>query len=255
VHSLLDAVDEILRFLNGPTCNPSPVPVTPANLARTAGRSRELLLAGHKMRVNQLFVSANECDEKVTELIELTNNFDDFSLWSQLPVPINALSVDSLQKLEDQSIPIMDRKTLYAQQLFRHWIERPDQVRCRLFFECLSAAEKAAYYQNIESSLTGNGVISSGPSTTAWTLSICFGELTENCSNYDPNNNKPDKMFNCDQYHSFRPTPQDGAGKNICISSDTGYRYDWAQTGNASGNACGYLEGNITCHRYQPKFP
>jgi len=254
VHSLLDTVDQILRFLNGPTCNPPPVPVNPPSLAKATAKAREELLLSHRTQVNRLFQSADQCDEKITELIDLTNDFDDFSWWIQLPLPVNTISDDSLQKLEDQTIAVASRKQLYAQQLFRHWVERPDQVRCRLFFECLSASEKTSLLNQIANSLTGTGAIDSGPSSVTWTRSVCFGEVTANCSNYDSNNNKPDKWYNCDQYHSFRPTPQDAAGKDICIMNDTGYRYGWTPTGNEGGNACGYLEGNITCYQYQPGF-
>jgi hypothetical protein len=74
---------------------------------------------------------------------------DDLMYWIMLPIPMNAISDVSKAEIENSANPADRRKEIYAQYVFRHWVERISQIRCSLFFECLSAAERKSYYDSI----------------------------------------------------------------------------------------------------------
>src|SRR5262249_7973963 len=63
----------------------------------------------------------------------------------------SSISDDVLKRLE--TADLSERKRLYAHQLFRHWVERFDLVRCETFFDCLKDADRQTYLNEIFDSL------------------------------------------------------------------------------------------------------
>jgi len=77
------------------------------------------------------------------------HNFNDFYYAIGLPIPINAISGDSIRQIESSSAGDVVAETLFAQAVYRHWVERTDQIRCRLFRECLASSEKRDLYDKL----------------------------------------------------------------------------------------------------------
>ena len=85
--------------------------------------------------------------------LEMTD-FDDLKYWIQLPIPANAIPDAAKSFIETPANGLGARQDTYAQYLFRHWIERIVQIRCRMFYECATSAQRDGYFQQIKTSLT-----------------------------------------------------------------------------------------------------
>jgi hypothetical protein len=123
----------------------------PAGFAAVDRRARREKPA---QKVSTLNTQAADCATVAQDLQDKTNDFNDFRLWVQLPVPINTLSDQSVDLLDAQAPGTLQaRKDTLTDAVFSDWVERIDQVRCRLFLECLSADRKSALRKTISDSL------------------------------------------------------------------------------------------------------
>ncbi|MGY3354803.1 hypothetical protein ACVWZK_001466 [Bradyrhizobium sp. GM0.4] len=157
--------------------------------------------------LNACRLDFDECQKIIDDLLLKTNNLEDLSFWAGLPVPLNSLTDDTIAKLDNLTGDLTSRQKLYAQNVFRHWIERQDQVRCRLLEECLSSDDMTAYYNNILTSLTGVSVSASKPNVV---VTFCIAEENTDCT---------DDAVGVPIQHSFgcnMNSKDDDAAKIIC---------------------------------------
>jgi len=152
----------------------------PESLTRTEKR---VYVANRAEEVRKLVQKLDDCTEIVEDLLAKTANLDDLVLWAGLPVPLNTVPESTALFLEKTSNPINDRKKVYAQLIFRHWVERINQSRCRTLRECLSTVEMSNQYKQIQDSFLG--VTMSGrvnvnyPFCIGQTNGICAGQVPD----------------------------------------------------------------------------
>lgn len=233
-----DLTIEALRKLNLPPCSEPPVNASnPRTIqgAALAGFQRSRLAA-----LKQLQVQYDGCATTVDDLLQATDNFDDLSLWIKLPVPLNAIAGETMSKLDNLSVPAAQRKDLYAQNVFRHWVERQNQVRCRLFTECLPVSEMKDLYVAIFNSLVGVAV----PAPVHQTVRFCIAEEDWRCGSIRPN---PGCGYN---------SRDQEVGVNLCASRKQ-YSAGVRRIGTGDGGQCGVAIDDVDCYGYsvQPEYP
>ena len=223
-------VDAQMKILSSDKCRPAPVAtVISAGLSTAAQKTaREVIAKG----VSSLISAASTCQIAANDLSEKTDHFNDFRFWALFPVPINALSEKSIETLDEQATATLaQRKAMLTDAIFSNWVERIDQVRCRLFFECLTIGERAKLHEEIASSFNG----------ASFTVSmikdrVCFNN--EGC------------LFSCDDRGLMK---QKIAG--VCAARYGGYRAPFTQISDDPGGHCGTATEEFTCSVYQPSFP
>ena len=229
-------VNDVIRELNGPECNTSPVAANPvlsgSRVERVSQQQRYEVLFDRLKRQKQ------SCADAINQLVADTENLDDFKIWIKLPIPINTISDDALATLDDPSKPLQDRKLIYAQRLFGHWVEREDQIRCRLFFECLSSDAKKDLYNDIMSSL----IVGSGTTVRSENYTMCIGEFDWGCRGGQI-------RFDCDH------ADDNADARSVCQVSRRAFRYSWKRVQTHDGNRCGYGVDQVTCYFAQPLYP
>jgi hypothetical protein len=170
-----------------------------------------------------------------------------YNLTRVMPLPLDAMSGADINFIENTSNPLSDRQTTFAQDLFRHWVERPDQIRCRLFFECLSAQDRNDIYNEILTSLSTAPNIASVVTQTE--LYVCIGEFDYN-EDTAPNGCAAGKIrFDCDH------ADDEADAKQLCEIKNKGFRHSWMRTSTRDGNRCGYGDDTVTCFKASPRFP
>jgi hypothetical protein len=181
---------------------------------------------------------ATACDAATRQLVNQANNFDDFSFWIRLPLPINAISPGTVAFLENSGNSVQDRIAVFAQSLYRQWVEEQDQLRCRLFFECLLLADKVAKFAEI----TG-GLSAQTPTASTQTFKACAGEFDAGCA-------AGAIRFDCDHANDEADATQ------ICETQRGAFRHTLARIDSHGGNRCGYWDDLVTCY-FAPavKFP
>jgi hypothetical protein len=139
----IEKVREFLRELDTKKCSPDPVPRT---------------MAGDSPAVKGVLDTPALCIQGLNKISPNGGlmTFDDFRYLIKLPVPVNVIPTEVIKQIEDPSMPIDERKAMYAQYVFRHWVERLDQIRCRLFLECMARDDKEHYYEMILESLSNS---------------------------------------------------------------------------------------------------
>ncbi|MHC2367442.1 hypothetical protein ACVIQT_002090 [Bradyrhizobium diazoefficiens] len=233
-----DLTVDVLRQLSRPPCSQSPVNSVIPRTIRAAdlrGFERSRLALLHQLQANY-----DACAALVDALLQATNNFDDFALWVGLPIPLNVIASDTISKLDNLSTPSGARADLYAQNVFRHWVERQNQIRCRLFSECLQETEMMNLFTQIRTSLTGIAV----PPPLHQTVRFCIAEEDWQCGSIRPN---PGCGYNSrDQEY----------GKNVCASRNQ-YSAGVRRIATASGGQCGVAIDDVDCYGYsvQPAYP
>ena len=183
-------VDDLLKILDGPDCKARPVSAKKPKLADLQN------LGNHQ----------EKCEKQVSsEVKNQLQNFNDFRFWIQLPLPLDGVSETDLEYITDvQNTPphtLAMRQEKFEQSLYRYWVERTDQIRCRLFFECLTQQEQKDEYDYIKGQVPSNP-----PAPGTFNISVttelgCAGEKNfdgttapNGCrSPYDVN------RFTCDQ--------------------------------------------------------
>jgi hypothetical protein len=231
------AVDAV-RKLSLPPCSEPPVNVSTAPTMR-----REALREYQRSQLaalNHLHTQYDACAGIVDNLLQATDNFDDLSMWIKLPIPLNVIASDTMSKLDNLSVPVTTRKDLYAQNVFRHWVERLNQVRCRLFTECLAVSEMASLYAEISNGLVGVTV----PAPVRQTLRFCIAEEDYQCGSVRPNPG-------C----GYSSRDQD-VGVNVCTSNNQ-YSAGVRRIYTFGGGQCGVAIDDVDCYGYsvQPEYP
>jgi len=238
VRTDMGEVDSLLKLLDGPSCKHEPVPVKLGS-----GRERQLRALGGTRK---------KCEEEVSKQLDKMENFDDFRFWIELPLPLDGVSEKDRQIIADvtNTTPngLADRQKKFKQALYRYWIERTDQIRCRLFFECLTKAEQDAQYKNIEKTIPDAAHLPTFPSIVVSTVLGCAGE-------HDFGPGAPHgcrqgrRRFSCDQRNYEVDAHQ------VCEVEKDSFRHSWSGYNSRDGNACGYLDLTFTCYNFSPEFP
>jgi hypothetical protein len=238
---------DALRKLSAPPCDNKPFSWAPVP-AGLSNQDRKAFESNRKHQIAQLEVNYVDCKKIGDDLISQTDNFEDLSLWAGLPIPLNSITDDSIAKLDNVQGDLNERKNLYAQNVFRHWIERQDQVRCRLLEECLSGDEMTALYKKILDSFKGVTVVETKPSVV---VTFCIAEEDSDCTS-DAVHLDIQRNFGC----NFNSKDKE-AGEIICKDRgqfSSGVRR--IRTDNPY-KQCGRSISNVGCYSYiqQPTFP
>ena len=224
-----------LRKLDAPPCSTAPIGTSYLDSAASPDQSNLAQQSDTKL---SKIMSA--CQDIEKELENNTDSFNDLKLWVELPIPLNAITNDTLVKLDDLKGDLQDRKTLFAQNVFRHWVERADQIRCRLFGECLSGDDRKALYDGIFSKLTGV----TAPPPVWKTIRICISEHDAECRAFD-------QGFGCN-YNG-----QDQRAGAIACSVRGLFLGRTRRISSESMSACGRTIAEVGCYSYavQPALP
>lgn len=151
----LSKVSELLKLLDDPECNP---PLVSAHVLRSPADADYAAAArAYAARVSSFATLAGKCTADIDNRVKDLDYFDDFELVTGLPIPINEISPQSIKSIEAKAPNDSLAETEYAQAVFRHWVERPDQIRCRLYLECLTPSEKQTLYNGIVNSMGYSG--------------------------------------------------------------------------------------------------
>jgi hypothetical protein len=154
VKDQMDKVAALILLLDKPECNPKAISAIPAS----EGSAGELKLAAaqHRFKVDRFVADLTKnrpndkgCLEAVKDALNSIGPFDDYRFMLTLPVPRNVFAGNSISEIEDTARNVDDRRFILGQYVFRHWIERPNQIRCRIYFECLSKADLDGYSKKI----------------------------------------------------------------------------------------------------------
>jgi hypothetical protein len=240
VRADMDVVNDLLKILDGPICTHSPISAEHRNGKAESDRSQAL---------KRLASTQSDCEEKVKVVLAQMENFDDFRFWITLPLPLDGVSEKDRQIITDITggTTLSARQKAFEQNLYRYWIERTDQIRCRLFFECLTKAEQSTQYQKIVSN-----VEQPHPPFTGVTISLaqaCSGERDYDPSGGAPNGCRHGRRFSCDQ------TNYEADAHQVCEVEQDSFRHSWSGYNSRDGNHCGYLDLTITCYNFSPQFP
>ena len=146
VRDAMDKTNELLELIGSAQCAENIVRQRPLIIP---GRNLVQARKEHAAKVNALYSSADQCSSQIEEKIAQLRGLNDFYFVVGLPIPIDTISPDSIQQIEAASPGDAVAKVLFAQTVYRHWVERSDQIRCRLFRECLTTAEKLDLYNSI----------------------------------------------------------------------------------------------------------
>jgi hypothetical protein len=158
-------VGNLILLLDQPGCNPKPVAARPPASARTSAALKagedhraeiDRLIGNLTNRTSHKADAPKECLESVQDALNSIGLFDDYQFMLTLPVRRNVFLGTSIAEIEDGASNIDDRKFVLGQYVFRHWIERPNQIRCRLYFECLGKAALERYSQKIAETFSSN---------------------------------------------------------------------------------------------------
>jgi hypothetical protein len=237
-----DLTIDVLRQLNRPPCSQPPVNVSipRAIKGETKGDALKELERSRFTALKQLRTQYDECAAIVDDLLQATDNLDDLSLWIGLPIPLNAIASDTMSKLDDLKIGPATRKSLYAQNVFRHWVERQNQIRCRLFSECLPASEMSTLFTEVTNSLVGVNV----PAPVHNIVRFCIAEEDRLCGSVRPN---PGCGFN---------SRDQEVGLNICAGRNQ-YSAGVRRIRTSGGGQCGIAIDDVDCYGYsvQPEYP
>ena len=83
---------------------------------------------------------------------------DDYYFLMRLPVPRNELNDRVVKFLSDTSstnpVVIRNRQLRLTLEIYRHWVARPSSLRCQLFLECMSKAERYAKWRDVLATFT-----------------------------------------------------------------------------------------------------
>lgn len=229
VRNEMDQVDQLLKILDGPDCKAPPVS------GNTPSR---------RERLRELGTHQKNCEALVSKKVKNDlKNFNDFRFWITLPLPLDGVSEKDLKIITDFSgasgTPL--RQRTFAQALYRYWIERTDQVRCRLFFECLGKDEQDQEYTDVVATIV--------PPTITYNVVpsyvyACAGENPGSCGQpYDQNH------LSCDQ-RDF-----EARARLFCEKAMDSFRHSWTAFNSRSGNQCGYVDVVFTCYNFTPPFP
>ena len=243
VTDTLKFVDSIMRVLNSPACNPKAVAVLASN-----DRAKKTAFADAMANFNK---AKGDCDTETRNLIAKTHNFDDFWLSGELPIPQNSIPRAAIDLIESSSTALADKKLTYGQYVFRHWVERSDQIRCRLFSECLTPAEKIAAYNGIISTMA-SGTGTPVDTVPAGVFTLCSGEYDYDILNA-PHGCK-NSQYRLDCPHAGDSEPK---AKEICevLHGAYGHSVATSDADMRDGNFCGYRDFRVTCYNLQPRFP
>jgi hypothetical protein len=242
----LDATIKFLKKLNEDACNSKPVAAS-----IPGGLSRDDRIWARRVRSTQLariVADAQKCQDLINGFVALSNNFDDYRFWIELPVPMNTLSEADVAKIAGTA-SFNERKAAYAQSLYRHWVERVDQVRCRLFSECLSAGGKTDAYNKILSTMVApNPAINGGIVQTSF--NVCEGEFEFELPRAPNGCAKGTIRFGC-----YTGTPDQHAVQ-LCEVNRGSFSHAVSPIRNIrGGNRCGYQDETITCYNFVAAFP
>ena len=238
ISNMIITVNALIDRLNQDDCNSKPV--SPRLLTPRSATAKYIaqLKVERALSLKSFASDAAKCAADVQYLITATGNFDDFQFWIMLPIPIDAIAKSAAHFIEDPGNDRKKREDLFAQNIYRHWVDEPDQIRCRLFFECLTSDAKAHVYADIVSS------ISKQPASFATIpLVDCAGENADSCPSGSIH-------FDCDH------VDQEGDATEICENQRKAFRHTFTRTAAYNGNRCGYWVDDVTCYvGTNPQFP
>jgi hypothetical protein len=242
VRQELKDLKSLLETLDGPSCKAPPASSDPLSGGQEANRVVLLRKLGETQR---------DCEIKIAGPLTKMHHFDDFRFWITLPIPLDGISEKDARLVTDLSgkTPIGDRQKIFEQNLFRYWVERTDQLRCRLFFECLTAQEKKDQYSAIVTTVPTNPPTFTG--ITATPFLICYGELDYDqfSAPFACRSPSPRRRFDCDHANFEVDAHQ------ICQVENDAFRYSISAYNTRGGNRCGYTDGTVTCYSNSPTFP
>jgi hypothetical protein len=230
VRAEMSRTDKLLQTLDSPVCKTSLVP------GKSAKVERATLL-------KQLGSQQRDCEKEVAKEIVTMEDFNDFRFWMNLPIPLNGVSEKDRQVITNTTnppSPLPVRQKIFKQALYRYWVERTDQIRCRLFFECLTKAEQDDLYKSIDNTVPSTPPIFTG--ITVATVLGCSGELDGGCQTGR-------RRFSCDQ------RDYEADARLVCEAEKDSFRHSWSGYNSRSGNKCGYLDLTFTCYNFTPEFP
>jgi hypothetical protein len=98
----------------------------------------------------------SECTKRLIEHLPYID-YDDYKYLVRLPLPNNAIPIAYQNFFKGQTGTLEERKFLYTNYLYRHWVERVSNARCRVLGDCMTQAERQAHFQDIETSFKPNG--------------------------------------------------------------------------------------------------
>lgn len=229
-------VENVLKKLASPECSTMPA----SSIEGVPGPRR------HRAAIEQLKTADKGCTAAVTDLQVKTKNFDDMRFMVALPPPLNTVMLTEAAVLQDSSKTLDERRNLFTQIVFRHWVERTNQIRCRLFFECLNQKQLEAKYKQIETTLIGGGEIDTFPELVVYTRALCIGEKRERCP-------RGTLLRNCD-FARAHSNPVQVAATQVCEDARAAFRHATKHLNSWGGNNCGYRVDEIKCFNFQPKF-
>jgi hypothetical protein len=225
-------VDDLLRLLDSPKCNPNPVSASYGH--GLLGNQRRAAERAWNQQRADLETKARDCDTEAEELIKKTDNFNDFRFWIALPIPLNSLSATRWEAISNLSNPLAQRRDKFAHAVFDHWVERIDQLRCRLFMECLTIQDRESLFKTVLSTVSGFPV-----TVEQISMGMCVGELAGQCGGR--------RHFAC-------YTDESANARQMC-EEKRGFRNIRQNRTTRGGNQCGYAELDVICYKYQPLHP
>src|SRR5262249_13615178 len=148
---------------------------------------------------------------------------------------------DKITVLDDLNDDVNKRKDLFAQNVYRHWVERQNQVRCRLLNECLSVDEMTRLYNLIKGGLTDD--LGLNPPKLS-RHQLCMAEGDRWCY-------AGERAFGC----SYNGRDQE-MGKIYCADRKE-FLASARRISTRGGGSCGIHIVEATCYSYdhQPIFP
>lgn len=137
----IESVGELIVLLDSDNC----ASIIPNR--RSAGKEKERQKEAQEKRKAQCRESINY---KLHRKGRVVVDFDDYKYWIRLPLPNNAIPDAAREILVDGSaFDAEPRAYLYSVLLYRHWVERVSDFRCRLFFECMKQSDRQAKFDLI----------------------------------------------------------------------------------------------------------
>jgi hypothetical protein len=130
----IKGVEDLIATLGGKDC---------ASVISTAQSNPKDRDAARTQQDKQKATCRNHINAALARDNKVVIDFDDYKYWIRFPLPNNALPDVAKEILLNTTEYDPDNRTyLYAMWLYKHWVERISDYRCRLFFQCMKQSER-----------------------------------------------------------------------------------------------------------------
>jgi len=130
----IEGVEHLIAILNGKDC------VSVISTKQSNPKDRD---AARAQQDKQKATCRNNINAGLARDKKVVIDFDDYKYWIRFPLPNNALPDVAKDILRNTSGFDTDQRTyLYSMWLYKHWVERISDYRCRLFFQCMKQSER-----------------------------------------------------------------------------------------------------------------